>query len=406
MKSRIGVMAGSVVLALGLAACGSSGGGSTTTSSSGSSAQANAQGVTANSILLGSTMPLTGGAASSGAAFKAGLEAAVDEVNASGGINGRKINLSVLDDGFVPARSVANILRLTQQDKVFAIDTPVGSAELPGSFSFVQQQGIPMFGPYLPPDPNLPSVFELATPHTQQAEVISDWLASKKITKIGYIGQNNAYGLAVLQGVKNSLTKDNLTLVGQALTETNSTDVNSAVLTVKNANPDAVVLGTDNTQAALVLKQAQQLGWKPLFVGDASAANTGTTVTVAAAGSAAEGLYGALVASLPSSSDPAVAKYRAAMQKYAPDEVNSTYALQAYAQNQVLFHIIKLMGKNMSWSNFNKVAESVKNFQTGLLPPITFGPLPGGHTGAQGAAIAQYTNGAWTEVAGFQNPKS
>lgn len=403
MKSRIVAGVGVLTVALGLAACGSTA--SSGAGSGGSAAQAS-QGVTKSSILVGTTMPLTGGAAASGAAFKAGLQAAVDQVNASGGINGRKIKLDILDDGFVPARSVANVLRLVEQDKVFAIDTPVGSAELPGSWPTVQRTGVVMFGPYLPPDPNLPSVFELATPHTQQAEVISDWLASKNLTKVAYIGQNNAYGDAVLQGVKNSLSRDHLTLVATAQTQTNSTNVSSAVLTVKNANPQAVVLGTDNTQAALVLKQAQQLGWQPLFVGDASAANTGTTVTTAAAGSAANGLYGALVGALPTASDPQVAKYRAAMKKYAPSEVNSTYALQAYGQNLVFFHILKLMGNDLTWKNFEKVAQTVKGYVTGLLPPVSFGPLPGGHTGTQGAGIAKYDNGTWTSVLGFTKPKA
>lgn len=412
MKSRILAGATTVAVALSLAACSSSassGAGSSssnTGSSSSNTAAQTSQGVTKNSILVGTTMPLTGGAAASGAAFKAGLQAAVDQVNANGGINGRKIKLDILDDGFVPARSVANVLRLVEQDKVFAIDTPVGSAELPGSWPTVKRTGVIMFGPYLPPDPNLPSVFELATPHTQQAEVISDWLHSKGISKVGYIGQNNAYGDAVLQGVKNSLPIDHLQLVATAQTQTNSTNVSSAVLTVKNANPQAVVLGTDNTQSALILKQAQQLGWKPLFVGDASAANTGTTVTTAAAGSAANGLYGALVGALPTSSDPAVAKYRVAMKKYAPSEVNSTYALQAYGQNLVFFHILKMMGNKLTWSNFEKVAQSLKDYSTGLLPPVTFGPLPGGHTGTHGAGIAQYDNGVWKNILPFTKPKA
>jgi branched-chain amino acid transport system substrate-binding protein len=359
------------------------------------------QGITKTEINLGTSLPLTGGAASSGASFKAGLEASVQEINKAGGINGRKINLTILDDGFDPARTVANMLRLETQDDVFALDMPVGSAGIPGSFPEVQRLGIPMFGPYLPPDPNLPSVFELATPHEQQGQIITDWLASKKITRVAFIGQDNDYGQAVLKGVKDNATKDGVTLVSTGLTETNSTDVSPAVLSVKAKNPQAVVLGTDNTQTALVLKQAAQLGWKPLWVGDSSAMNTGTSVATAPAGAAANGIYGAAVAALPSSTGAAIAKFRAAMTEYEPGTAPDLYSLIAYATNQVLFHILTLMGNNLTWANFDKTAQSLKDYNTGLLPPITFAPLPSGHTGSHGLLIARYENGTWSPVTGF-----
>lgn len=376
------------------------------TSASGGSPQSGStsnstQGITKTEINLGTSLPLTGGAASSGASFKAGLEASVQEINKAGGINGRKINLTILDDGFVPARTVANMLRLETQDDVFALDMPVGSAGIPGSFPEVQRLGIPMFGPYLPPDPNLPSVFELATPHEQQGQVITNWLASKKITRVAFIGQNNDYGQAVLKGVKDNATKDGVTLVSTGLTETNSTDVSPAVLSVKAKNPQAVVLGTDNTQTALVLKQAAQLGWKPLWVGDSSAMNTGTSVATAPAGAAANGIYGAAVAALPSSTGAPIAKFRAAMTKYEPGTAPDLYSLIAYATNQVLFHILTLMGNNLTWGNFDKTAQSLKDYKTGLLPPITFAPLPSGHTGSHGLLIARYENGTWSPVTGF-----
>ncbi|HLI16272.1 MAG TPA: ABC transporter substrate-binding protein [Acidimicrobiales bacterium] len=369
------------------------------------------QGASAKEILVGSTMPLTGGAAVAGEQFRAGMLAAIQEVNAHGGINGRKIVPTILDDGFQPARSVANILRLTEQDKVFVIDTPVGSAEIPGSYPLVKQTGIPMFGPYLPPDPNLRSVFLLATPHVAQARVIMDWLATqkvkgKRVTRVAFLGQQNDYGEAVLHGMQQQAGVDKLKIVAVGYTQTNSTDISSAVLAVKAANPQAVVLATDNTQSILALQQAQQLGWHPLFVGDSSAANTGTPVVVQPAGSAAKGLYGALVAALPTGNSKALRVYRAAVNKIDPSATSSAYALQAYAQNLILFEILRRMGNDLTWANFIKTAQSLKHYDTGLLPPISFGNLPGGHTGSHGAAIAEWTGSAWKIVQNFRNPKN
>lgn len=404
MRRRVicGVIAAGLLVVSGCSTKSNGGGGGGGGARSGSGGASTAQGITSTEIKLGTTLPLTGGAAASGASFKAGLEASVKEINANGGINGRKVSLTVLDDGFTPARSVANILRLQSQDKVFAIDMPVGSAEIPGSYPLVQRTGIPMFGPYLPPDPNLPSVFELATPHQEQGQLMVDWLTgTEKVTKIAYIGQDNDYGQAVETGVKAGIKADGATLVSTGLTQTNSTNVSPSVLSVKASNPDAVVLGTDNTQTALLLKQAQQLGWKPIFVGDSSAANTGTQTSVSAAGSAANGLYGAAVAALPSGSSTDLDKFKAALKADSPSTTPDLYSLIGYATNQVLFQITKNMGSNLSWSNFQTQAEALKDFNTGLLPPITFGALPNRHIGAHGILIGQYENGTWTAKTDF-----
>lgn len=397
MSSRL--LYGAIAAMLVATACGGPGG-------EGQSASKTAQGITSSVIKLGTTLPLTGGAASSGQAFKAGLEASVEEINSAGGINGRKLELTILDDGFEPARSVANILRLTQQDKVFALDMPVGSAEIPGSYPLVKRIGIPMFGPYLPPDPDMPSVFQVATPHNEQGQILAGWLAEQGIKKIAYIGQDNDFGHAVRDGLKEGAAAAGIEVVAVGLTETNSTNVSPAVLSTKKANPEAIVLGTDNTQTALVLKQASQLGWHPMFVGDSSAASTGTQVSVGPAGEAANGLWGAAVAALPNGvGNDAVKKYRAAMEKSAPDQADSLYALIAYGTNQVFFHILEQMGDDLTWSGFQKTAEALSGFETGLLPPITFGPLPGGHTGGHGVLLAQYENGQWTTKTDFLTVK-
>ena len=384
-----------VMLCVAACAGGSAGEGAPGASSQG-------QGVSDKVIKLGATLPLTGGAADNGKAFRAGMEAAIEEINEAGGINGRTLEMKVLDDGFQPARTVSNILRLLEQDKVFALNAPVGSAGIPGAYSMIERTGAPMFGPYLPPDPDLPSVFLLPTPHREQGEVMTSWLAGEGVKRVAFIGQDNEYGHAILDGVKEAAARDNVEVVEVALTETNSTNVNPSVLSAKRASPDALVLGTDNAQTTLVLKQVKQLGWDIRIVAGSSAAGTGSSTTVGPAGEAAEGLYGAAIAALPNSDTDAVKKYHEAMKKYRPDaDSDNIYALVFYAQQQVFFEILRRMGNDLTWENFQKVSESLKSFETGLLPPITFGELPGGHTGSHGVIIAQYLNGKWATKTDF-----
>ena len=354
----------------------------------------NAQGVTSTTIKIGTTEPLSGGAAAAGASFKAGLDTAVKEINAKGGINGRRFELTVLDDGFEAARSVANVRRLGDEEQVYAIVSPAGSANLPGSWPYVQQKGIPVFGPILPPDPKQKSVFLLGTSHTDQTRVAVDFLSTKNVKTIGYVGQDNDLGTAILDGLTTQAAKYSMKIVDTEKTQANSTNVSAAVLKLRDAKPDAVVFGTDNTQTGLIMKQSKALGFSPIFIGDSSTANTGSGGSVNVAGDAGDGLYGTMIISLASETTAPVQAFRTVMQQYNPDQANSAQALQSYAYMQTFFALVKKQGSDLSWENFYKLVEATKNLQTGYLPPVNFGALPDGHTGTQGAKVAQYKGAA------------
>jgi branched-chain amino acid transport system substrate-binding protein len=357
-----------------------------------------AQGVTKDTILVGGNVMLTGAAPVAGAGFKGGLDAAIAEINAKGGINGRKFKLNMLDNGFEAARSVANMRRLGDDDKVYAIVVPAGSAILPGSWPYVKQSGIPVWAPTLPPDPNLPSVFMMSTSHTDQAKVLVDFLKSKNVNTLGYVGQDNDLGQSLLDGVNVQVPKAGMKLVATEKTQAGSPNVAAAVNNLFKAKPDAVMIGTDNTQAGLIIKQSKALGFNPIFVGDSTTASTGSAGVTSVAGDAADGMYGSAALALPTDTIPELQNYRKAMQQYAPDQIDNAYALQSYSYMQTFFEVIKRQGSDLTWTNFTKVAESLKGVKTGLLPPVNCGPLPGGHTCTQGAKISQFTNKKWTTI--------
>lgn len=362
-------------------------------------AAAAVQGVTADTFTIGTTLPLSGGAATSGKGFEAGLNAAVKEINDKGGLLGRQVKLVVLDDGFEAARSVANIRRLGDQEKVYAVVSPAGSANIPGSYPYLKQKGMPLFAPVLPPDPKQDSVFLLGTSQRDQARVIVDFLAGKGVKKFAVIGQDNELGHAIRDGVKEEAAAVGAEVVANETTEPNSTEVSSAVLKVREAKPDAIVLGTDNTQSALIMKAVDELGWKPAIMGTSSTVTTGSTGTVEPAGASAKGIYGTFISELPTSESPEATAWRTAQEAVAPDQVGSAYALQAYASTKIFFDIVNRMGEDLSWANFQKTAESLKGYESGIYPPITFGPAAdGGHVGTTGAKVAEWDGSAWKVI--------
>ena len=382
-----------VLAALTLAAC------SSQAASEGGGSGATAQGVTDDTITIGTTLPLSGGAAVSGKGFEGGLNAAVKEVNDAGGINGRRVELIVLDDGFEAARSVANIRRLGDQEQVFAVVSPAGSANIPGSYSYLQQKGMPPFAPVLPPDPRQDSVYLLGTSQRDQGRIIVDFLAEQGARTFAVIGQDNELGHSIRDGVMEQAPLRGAQVVANETTEPNSTEVSSAVLKVRDANPDAIVLGTDNTQSSLIMQTVRGLGWQPMIMGTSSTVTTGSSATVEPAGEAATGTYGTLISELPTSEAPEVAAWREAQDAAAPDQTGSAYALQAYANAKVFFEVVRRMGDDMSWASFQRTAEGMQDYASGIYPPISFGPAAdGGHVGTNGAKVAQWDGSAWVLV--------
>ncbi|HVA06738.1 MAG TPA: ABC transporter substrate-binding protein, partial [Acidimicrobiales bacterium] len=268
------------------------------------------QGVTSSTITIGTSQPLTGGAAVAGEGFVAGVQKAVAAINQSGGIDGRTIKLVSLDNQFAAPETLANFRELIQQDKVYAIVVPAGTATIPSAWPLVTQTGIPIFGPYEPADPNLPSVFELVSGQTQQAMVETKYLVQQGMTKIGFVGTNDANGQENIAGLKAEAPKVHADVVYSVQLPTGS-DASSEVLAAKQAGAQALLLGTNNTEADLVIKAAAAINWHPVIIGNASAMGTGGATTVGPLGSLANGVIGALTSALPTATSSGVVQWSA-----------------------------------------------------------------------------------------------
>lgn len=394
---------GAAALLLTATACGnvsSSGGG-------GSSGQT-PPGVTKDSITVGATLPLTGTAAVAGQGLQAGLQIAADEINSKGGINGRKVKLDLLDDGFTPDRVVANVRRLVSQDHVYALVAPAGSQGLPGTWPFIAQNHTPVWGPVSPSDPHQQEVYLLGPTRTTQDQVAIDYFAAKGVKRLAVIKQNNDLGKSAEDALHLQLPKhSDMQLVADESTQTGATDVSSAVNNVIAANPEAVLLATDNTQVALVLQQLRGRGINVPVFADQGGAGTGGPSAVGPAGAAAEGFIGGLQINLTTADDPAVAHWRELAGKYTGQQGMSGFSLQTYSYLQAFAKLLERMGSNLSYANFNKTAESLKNkpISLGTVPDIACGPLPDGHTCVNSAGLAQYTGGKWVLLQNFRNPE-
>ena len=353
------------------------------------------QGVTETTIKIGASMPITGPIAGAGGALSNGMKIAVEAINAEGGINGRKIELTILDDQYQTPKSVANIRRLASDH--YAIVNPIGTQLLPASWDFVKESGIPFFGPVSPPDPKLPNVFGLGATIKQQSSVIADYLVAQGYKRIGVMYLQGEFGDAEKAGIEAVLANHpDVQIVTEQTLPVTELDVAAYVLNAQKAQPEAMILGTQNTTSYLILKEAERIGWKPFFIGNG---NTVTTPEIAQL-KFAEGLVSTAITQSLSSDSPAIKKFLADAEKYTPGVQPTLQTLQTYANAMVFFEAVRRAGDDLSWENLFRTIENMKNYETGIYPTISFGPLPDGHWAASGSLLTRLEDGVYKPITG------
>ena len=203
-------------------------------------------GVTGDTVVLGQSVALTGPAAALGIEMRNGAKVYFDFINAKGGVNGRKIQLITLDDGYEPARTVPNTKKLIEEHKVFAlfgyVGTPTSSAALP----LFTQARVPFFGAFtgaeLLRQPFNRYIFNVRASYYDETEKIVEQLVSTGSKNIAVFYQDDAYGQAGLKGVELAMTRRALKISSLGTVERNTIKVEQAVKTINAAQPDAVVM--------------------------------------------------------------------------------------------------------------------------------------------------------------------
>ena len=206
------------------------------------SSSVNAQGVVGDTILIGQSASLTGPAELLGKEMKAGAEAYFNFANQNGGVNGRKIKLISLDDGYEPDRTKANTKKLIDEHQVLAlfgyVGTPTSNAALP----LFTEAKVPFIGAFTGAEslraPLNRYIFNVRASYFDETEEIVGHLVQQGVKQIAVFYQNDAYGKAGLAGMERAMKKRNMEITATATVERNSLDVASAVKTLsKKTSP-------------------------------------------------------------------------------------------------------------------------------------------------------------------------
>ena len=304
-----------------------------------------AQGVTTDTILIGQSAALSGPAEQLGNEMKSGAQAYFDVINKSGGVNGRKIRLVSLDDGYEPEKAAANTRKLIAEDKVLAlfgyVGTPTSNAALP----IFTEAKVPFVGAFTGAqslrEPFNRYIFNVRASYFDETEQIVAHLVQQGITKIAVFYQNDAYGKAGLAGVERAMKARKLDIGATATVERNTTDVSAAVATLAKSNTGAIIMiGAYKSCAAFIramkLKGAFQQFWNVSFVGSKALSSE--------LGDEGRGVQISQVVPFPwSDVTPIVREY----QKLIGGPANASFtSLEGYIAAKIMVEGLKRAGKN------------------------------------------------------------
>lgn len=337
------------------------------------------EGVTDSSITLGMSSPFTGPNGLYGMQMREAITAYFDQVNKSGGINGRKIELITIDDGYETERTVANTKTLIQDKRVFALMGYYGSTPTTEAMNKVFGPAkVPLIGTIsgagslrepLSTNPNGRYMFNIRASYADEAEAVIDQILALGLKNIAVFYQNDGFGKSGLEGVTNALKRANLAPVAVGTVERNSLDVSKATEAISKSSPQAVIMVTLYKPTAAFVKAMKQLGQFPMFL---TLSPVGGEVLAQELGNEARGIGISQVVPYPwNDTIGVVREYQKLLGKQ--KDKFSYYGLEGYITARLVTEGIRKMGKDVSREKLVTTLEGLQNFDLGGFK-VSYGP--------------------------------
>lgn len=349
-------------------------------------------------VKVGSTGPLSGSLSLLGQGVRDGVQVYFDYINDQGGVNGRKIDFISEDDAYEPMRAVASAKKLIEQDKVIALVAPVGTPSNAAMIPYVEERKVPLFAPYAfshtLTTPVKRYVFTTLPEVRIQASLLGDYLVTQlKHNKIAVIYQNDDFGQDAVIGFEGRMKKHGVPLTKLPF-DRGSTNFSGVVAQARQAGAEDVVFFGIPRDAALIMKEAAKMGWKPQFSGH-SALGDPQTFTLAGQ-QLVDGAIAVAVMEPLDSTKPQVAEFLARQKKYLPKTTPTTYSMHGYNAAMIFVEALKRVQGEPTSEKIVAELEKIKGLNTGLMGPVTF--TPGQHAGSQSAAFMRAKDGKWAIV--------
>ncbi|GIQ76249.1 MULTISPECIES: ABC transporter substrate-binding protein [Bradyrhizobium] len=330
-------------------------------------------------IKIGQTVPFSG-PASAYASIGKTQAAYFKMINDQGGINGRKINLIQYDDAYSPPKAVEQVRKLVESDEVLLTFQIVGTPSNAAVQKYLNAKKVPQLfaatGASKFTDPkNFPWTLGFNPNYFVEGRIYGQYILKEHPNaKIGVLYQNDDLGKDYLNGIKAGLgDKAAKMIVAEASYEVSDPTIDSQVIKIKDAGADLFFSASTPKQAAQAIKKIAELGWHPVHIVDINATSVGAVLQPAGL-EASKGListnYGKDPADPQWKDDPGMKRYFDFMAKYYPDgDKNSNFNTYGYSTAQLMVHVLKQCGDELTRENVLKQATNLKNVDLDMALP-------------------------------------
>ena len=319
-------------------------------------------GVFDDRILFGQSAAFSGPAQELGVNMRLGIQAAFNEVNANGGVNGRLLELVSLDDAYEPEAAVANTLRLVEEEKVFALIGEVGTPTSRSATPIAAQVGIPFIAPFTGAeflrDDDWENIVNLRASYYQETEeMVARLTEDLGITRIAVLYQDDSYGRAGYRGVRLALERRDMTPVSIGLYPRNTTAVKAALLDLKQGSPEAVIMIGAYEPVAALVSWARHTGINPIFL---TVSFVGSNALKRQLGPDGAGVYVTQVVPFPTDISLAIVReYKSALSAYDPEAVPGFVSFEGYLAGRLAIEGLQRCGEDVNRACFLDILNNV-----------------------------------------------
>lgn len=312
-------------------------------------------GVSDERILFGQSAAFSGPAQELGISMRLGIQAAFHEVNRAGGIDGRRLELTSLDDAYEPEAAVANTLALIREQEVFALIGAVGTPTSRAAVPVAADASVPYIAPFTGAeflrDAEWSNVINLRASYNQETEeMVARLTEDMGIKRIAVLFQDDSFGRAGYRGVRAALDRRKMTPVAIGLYPRNTLAIKMALLDINDGDPKAVILIGAYKPLATFISWARFSGLHAVFM---NISFVGSNALANELGSAGAGVYVTQVVPFPNDrSRPIVRDYHRALSAYASGVVPGFISFEGYLAGRLAIAGLKKSGREITRSGF------------------------------------------------------
>jgi branched-chain amino acid transport system substrate-binding protein len=369
-------------------------------------AAADTPGVTATEIKIGHTNPYSGPASAYGVLGK--LEQAYFNkmVNEQGGVAGHKIDFISYDDGYSPPRTVEQIRKLVEQDKVAFTFNTLGTPSNSAIERYMNQHKVPQlfvatgadkWGNYK----EFPWTIGWQPSYRTEAQIYTKYMLQQKPDmKLAILYQNDDFGKDYPAGVKDVLGDKYDKMVKTATYEVTDPTVDTQITTLQASGADVLLVVATPKFAAQAIRKVHDLNWKPMFFLTNVAISVGAVINPAGPENAI-GIISAGYLKDPTDAawkdDAGMKEWRAFMDKYMPgaDQTDGGY-IAAYAVSDTMLKVLKQCNGDFTRENIMKQATNLHDVDNPLLlPGIKINTSPTNYHPIQAMQLIKWDGKTW-----------